>query len=155
MIEIGSMRMLCALGRGGIRHRKWEGDGGTPAGQWRLVAVLYRADRGRRPSTGLPVRAIRANDGWCDAPGDRNYNRAVRLPYPASHEEMAREDGLYDIVVVLDHNTRPRRRGGGSAIFIHVARPDYLPTEGCIALKAADLVRLLANLGRRAWVVVP
>jgi L,D-peptidoglycan transpeptidase YkuD (ErfK/YbiS/YcfS/YnhG family) len=155
VVEVCGMRMPCALGRGGIRQRKREGDGGTPAGRWRLVRVLYRPDRRMRPSTGLPVRTIRANDGWCDAPGDRNYNRAVRLPYPASHENMARDDGLYDLVVVLDHNMRPRRRGAGSAIFMHVARPGYLPTEGCIALKAADLERLLARLGRVARIVVP
>ena len=102
----------------------------------------------RRPRTHLPVRAIRLHDGWCDTPADRNYNRPVCLPYPASAERLWRADGLYDIVVVLDYNDRPRVRGRGSAIFMHVAKPGYAPTEGCIALARAHLQGLLAYVGR-------
>ena len=120
-IEFGGLRFACALGRSGRSARKREGDGATPLGRFAILAVLYRPDR-RRPQTGLPVRRIGPADGWCDAPSDRNYNRAVRLPYPASHERLWRNDRLYDIVLVLDHNTRPRVRGAGSAIFMHVAR---------------------------------
>ena len=144
----------CALGRGGMAARKREGDGRTPIGVFGLVRVLYRADRGRRPATGLPVSVIRRHDGWCDAPSDRNYNRAVRLPYPASCEQMWREDGLYDIVVVLEHNRRPRVRGAGSAIFMHLARPGYAPTEGCIALERRDLKLVLARLGRGTRIAI-
>ena len=105
--------------------------------------------------TALPVRAIRRRDGWCDAPADRNYNRPVRLPYPASAERLWREDALYDLVVVLDYNERPRVRGRGSAIFMHVAKPGYAPTEGCIALARPHLVRLLERLSLRAAVARP
>jgi L,D-peptidoglycan transpeptidase YkuD (ErfK/YbiS/YcfS/YnhG family) len=94
----------------------------------------------------LPVQRIRRMDGWCDAPGDRNYNRPVRHPYPASAERLWRDDALYDMVVVLRHNQRPRLRGRGSAIFMHVARPGYLPTEGCIALERGHLLRVLERL---------
>src|SRR5262249_38999734 len=111
-------------------------------------------DRVRRPATGLPVRQIRPDDGWCDAPKDGNYNRPVRHPYPASAERLWRTDGLYDVVVVLDHNQRPRVRGGGSAIFMHIAHPRYTPTEGCIALKREHLLRLLSRLGVGAAVRV-
>ena len=107
------------------------------------LRVLFRADRLPRPRTALPVQRIGRADGWCDAPGDRNYNRPVRHPYPASAERLWREDALYDVVVVLGHNQRPRLRGAGSAIFMHVARPGYLPTEGCIALRRDHLLRLL------------
>ena len=148
------MRFPCALGRAGCRVRKREGDGATPIGHWRLRAVLYRPDRVQRPRTHLPVRAIRPCDGWCDAPADRNYNRPVRHPYPASAERLWRADGLYDIVVVLDCNDRPRVRGRGSAIFMHVAKPGYAPTEGCIALARAHLLRLLERLGPRSAVAV-
>jgi L,D-peptidoglycan transpeptidase YkuD (ErfK/YbiS/YcfS/YnhG family) len=147
-VELGGLRFRCALGRGGIVARKREGDGATPAGAWGLCEVLWRADRGRRPATGLAARAIRSGDGWCDAPLDRNYNRPVRHPYPASAERLWREDRLYDVVVVVDYNRRPRVRGRGSAIFIHVSRPDYAPTEGCIALAERDLRRLLARARR-------
>ena len=144
-----------ALGRSGRRPRKREGDGATPVGTWHVIAVLYRPDRTARPRTGiLPVRRIAQRDGWCDAEGDRNYNRPVHLPYPASAERMWREDGLYDIVVVLDHNQRPRVQGGGSAIFMHVARAGYAPTEGCIALARGDLMMLVARLRKGAAVVV-
>jgi L,D-peptidoglycan transpeptidase YkuD (ErfK/YbiS/YcfS/YnhG family) len=118
------------------------------------MAVLYRPDRGRRPPTRLPVRPIRRADGWCDAPTDRNYNRSVRHPYPASAERLWREDGLYDLVVLLSHNARPRVRGAGSAVFMHLARPGYRPTEGCIALSRAHLLRLLQRLGVGAQIRV-
>lgn len=144
----------CALGRSGVSHRKREGDGATPAGPLPLVAVLYRPDKVRRPRTGLPVRAIRGDDGWCDASGDRNYNRPVRLPYPASHEAMWRPDDLYDIVVVLDWNLTRRGKGRGSAVFLHVARPGFLPTEGCVALRKVDLKAVLAQIGPGARLVV-
>jgi L,D-peptidoglycan transpeptidase YkuD (ErfK/YbiS/YcfS/YnhG family) len=143
VVRLGGLAFPCALGRSGRSVRKREGDGATPVGRWRLLGVLYRSDRGRRPSTRLPVRPIAPDDGWCDAPGDRNYNRPVRHPYPASAERLWREDGLYDIVVVLSHNVRPRVRGAGSAVFMHLARPGYRPTEGCIALKREHLLRLL------------
>ena len=120
-----------------------------------MLCVLYRADRIRRPSTGLPVRSIGRSDGWCDAAGDRNYNRLVRHPYPASAERLWRADGLYDIVVVLDHNRVPRVRGAGSAIFMHVAGPGYPPTAGCIALQREHLLRLLRRVRPGSRVRVP
>lgn len=145
--------MVCAIGRNGFVARKCEGDGGTPLGRWPLREALFRADRlGVRPGNGLVLRAIRRDDGWCDAAEDRNYNRRVRHPYPASAERLWREDRLYDLVVVVGHNDVPRRRGGGSAIFLHVAdgRPGtFRPTAGCVALAAADLMRLLRVIGPR------
>ncbi len=88
-------------------------------------------------------------DGWCDDPRDRNYNRYVRHPYPASAERMWREDNLYDVVVVLSHNDRPRVRGRGSAVFMHVARTGMTPTEGCVALRLPHLLRLLEHMSQR------
>jgi L,D-peptidoglycan transpeptidase YkuD (ErfK/YbiS/YcfS/YnhG family) len=150
IVKLGDAVFPCALGRTGRRLRKREGDGATPVGRWVLLGVLYRADRVRRPATALPVRRLAACDGWCDAPADRNYNRPVRHPYPASAERLWRSDGLYDVIVVLSHNVRPRVRGAGSAVFMHVARPGYRPTEGCIALKREHLLRLLQRLGKGA-----
>jgi L,D-peptidoglycan transpeptidase YkuD (ErfK/YbiS/YcfS/YnhG family) len=150
IVKLGGLTFACALGRSGRRTRKREGDGATPVGCWRVLNVLYRADRVRRPATRLPVRRISRRDGWCDAPADRNYNRPVRHPYPASAEHLWRADGLYDLIVVLGHNLRPRVRGAGSAVFMHVAHPGYRPTEGCIALKRHHLMRLVARLGAGA-----
>jgi L,D-peptidoglycan transpeptidase YkuD (ErfK/YbiS/YcfS/YnhG family) len=146
---VGQFRFRCALGRSGIRAVKREGDSATPMGTWPLRRIYLRADHGTRPRTKLESRAIRPNDGWCDASADANYNRLIRHPYPASAERMWREDQLYDIVVVLGHNDRPRMRGCGSAIFMHLARPGYRATEGCIALARRDLVLLLSRVGPR------
>jgi L,D-peptidoglycan transpeptidase YkuD (ErfK/YbiS/YcfS/YnhG family) len=126
--------LRCAIGRGAIAETKVEGDGVTPVGRWPLRRVLYRADRLAPPETALPVSVIEADDGWCDDPGDPAYNRPVRLPYAASHERLQRADALYDDPVVP---------GAGSAIFLHVARDDYGPTEGCVALALEDLLAVL------------
>ncbi len=139
-------RWPCALGRGGLKIDKREGDGATPVGAWALRRVLYRADRLLAPPpTALPVAAIGPRDGWCDDPADAAYNLAVALPYPASHERLWRDDRVYDVIVVLGHNDTPPAPGLGSAVFLHVARPGYLPTEGCVALALPDLLALLAQ----------
>ena len=145
----------CVIGRSGRHPIKREGDGRTPVGRWKLRHVLYRADAGLPPRTGLPVRPIRPADGWCDQVGDRNYNRHVRHPYPASAEHLWRRDHLYDVVIVLDCNERPRIQGRGSAIFMHLAHSDYKPTAGCIALARRDLRLVLARCRRGAVLIVP
>jgi L,D-peptidoglycan transpeptidase YkuD (ErfK/YbiS/YcfS/YnhG family) len=153
-IVLGHEVRRAALGRAGIRALKREGDGATPRGRFLVRQVLYRADRGRRPRTLLPVRAIRDHDGWCDDPADRNYNRLVRLPSRRSAEGLRRADALYDLVLVLGYNDRPRVRGRGSAIFVHLARPGFTPTDGCIALSRRDLTMLLAVLRRDSTIVI-
>lgn len=145
----------CALGRGGIRTDKREGDGGTPVGRFLLRRVLWREDRLPRPDTGLPVQPIAPDDGWCDAPEDPAYNRPVKCPYPASHEALWREDSVYDVIVVMGHNDDPVVPGRGSAVFLHVARPDWQPTAGCVALPVDDLLRLLKACGPGSALSVP
>jgi L,D-peptidoglycan transpeptidase YkuD (ErfK/YbiS/YcfS/YnhG family) len=147
ILAAGNLRFPCALGRSGCKSLKREGDGATPMGRFRLQRAYFRADRLARPRSPLPLRPTRVEDGWCDAPGNRNYNRPVSRPYPASTERMWREDQLYDIVVVLGYNDAPRIQGRGSAIFLHVARGALEPTEGCIALRTNDLRKLLPLLG--------
>ncbi len=145
-LECGGRAFRCALGRGGIVRDKVEGDGGTPAGAYPLRRVLYRPDRlERAPVTGLPVEAIGAGQGWCDDPAHRDYNRSVALPFSASYEALWRDDALYDVIVILGHNDDPPMPGKGSAIFLHVARPDYGPTEGCVALALENLLSVLAD----------
>ena len=137
----------CALGKGGVipAADKREGDGCSPLGVWPIRRVLYRPDRTPAPQSRLPVQAIRPIDGWCDASGDPNYNRPVTLPYPASAEQMWREDKVYDFVLVLGHNDDPVIPLMGSAIFLHVARPNFEPTEGCVALQAWDVLELIGK----------
>ena len=148
VFRYGNLSVPCALGRGGVQSRKREGDGASPRGKWSLERLFYRPDMANRPWTELPTSVIRKQDGWCDAVADRNYNRPVRHPYPASAERMWRDDRLYSVVGVLSHNRRPRIKGLGSAVFLHEAREDenghLLPTEGCVALKQRDLQLVLA-----------
>ncbi len=137
--------LSCALGRAGVTAAKREGDGATPRGRWPMREVLYRPDRLRRVETALPCRALRENEGWCDEPSDPGYNRRVLLPYRAHSEKLWREDGLYDLVVPLGYNDDPVMPGRGSAIFLHLAREDFAPTEGCVALSLADLLLVLSE----------
>ena len=142
-LELRGRIWRCALGRGGVRALKEEGDGATPAGRLALRRVLYRADRVKLPLAAVPREPVDARDGWCDDPGHPDYNRQVRLPHPARHEELWRRDELYDVVGVLGWNDAPVVRGRGSAIFLHVARADWAPTEGCVALALPDLLAVL------------
>jgi L,D-peptidoglycan transpeptidase YkuD (ErfK/YbiS/YcfS/YnhG family) len=145
----------CALGRGGITHDKREGDGCTPVGSFAMRRVLWRADRlGEAPPTGLPSVPIADDDGWCDAPEDPLYNRAVKLPYSTSAESLRRDDGLYDVIVVLGHNDDPVVPGAGSAVFLHVAPADGGATAGCVALDPATLRALLADCDPSTRVIV-
>ena len=136
-----------AVGRAGVKAGKHEGDGATPAGSYPLVSVLYRPDRLTAPASHLPIRPIVPNDGWVDDPADANYNRLVSLPYPASAEQMCREDDFYDALVVIGYNLDPVIPGAGSAIFLHIAAPDFAPTAGCVAIKREVLLGLLPRLG--------
>jgi L,D-peptidoglycan transpeptidase YkuD (ErfK/YbiS/YcfS/YnhG family) len=143
----GNMLIPCALGRSGTTRRKREGDGGSPVGRFRLIQAFYRPDHGPRPRTGLKLTRIRPTDGWCDDPRDRRYNQLVPLPCPSSHETMWREDHLYDVVLDIAWNRGPIQKGRGSAIFLHLARANFEPTAGCVAVERRMIRRLLERIG--------
>jgi L,D-peptidoglycan transpeptidase YkuD (ErfK/YbiS/YcfS/YnhG family) len=153
-LSAGNLVFSVALGRSGILTNKREGDGATPRGTFRLVRLWWRADRLPRPRTRLPVRAIRRDVGWSEDPADRNYNRPVKIPDRSNADRLWREDHLYDLIVELDHNTRPRIANRGSAVFIHVAREGFKPTAGCVALKRGDLLKLLNVIARNCWIEI-
>lgn len=146
----GDLVLPCALGRSGVTHNKREGDGATPAGRWRLLRFYLRKPAPLR----MPWRLTRRDDIWCDDARSFLYNRPLRGPSRASHEELWRKDGLYDVVGVMDYNIVPRARGRGSAIFFHVATEGLGPTAGCVALRARDMARLAPRLGRKATIFV-
>ena len=140
----------CAVGRTGISTAKTEGDGASPAGRFRLTRAFYRPDRVSPPDSRLETAALTETDGWCDDPAHPDYNRAVTLPHAASCETMWRDDALYDIIVITDHNSDPVVAGDGSGIFVHVAGgvtggADYPPTRGCIAFAPDDLRNILKD----------
>ena len=143
-----------ALGRSGIKASKREGDGGTPAGHFHAVRLWWRPDRLPRPRTLLPVRRIGGSDAWCEDPTDRRYNRAFRKSANEPGDRLRRDDGLYDLIVEIDHNTRPRVAGRGSAVFIHVARDGFAPTAGCVGLRRNELLRLVRLVSPKTRIII-
>lgn len=148
LVRIGPVTLQAALGRGGITAFKHEGDGGTPLAKMAVLAGFRRGGMLTPDRAGIALRRVNNKDGWCDAPDHAAYNRHVRLPFAASHETLIRNDSLYDFGFVLDWNIVSRRRGAGSAIFLHVAKPGFPPTQGCIALQRRDMLRLMPFLKR-------
>ncbi|MDP2621796.1 MAG: L,D-transpeptidase family protein [Hyphomicrobiales bacterium] len=146
VLSLGGAIYRCSFGRAGIAVRKREGDGATPMGRFALGRVFFRPDRGARPQTALTTVPLSPALGWCEDPSSPEYNRLVRLPSSSRHERMWRDDPLYDICVEIAYNDAPVLKGRGSAIFLHLARPGYAPTEGCIAVNGRDMRRLLSQV---------
>ena len=143
-----------ALGRGGILADKREGDGATPRGTFHPRRLWWRADRFPRPRTFLSTRAITPADAWCEDPNHRHYNRPVCVTRGHSGDRLTREDHLYDFIVEIDHNTRPRIAGRGSAVFLHLARDDFGPTAGCVSMTRSAMLHLLRRLGPRTKIII-
>ncbi len=154
VLRAGPLCVPVALGRAGVKANKREGDGGTPSGSFRPVRLWWRADRLPRPRTLLPVRRISPADAWCEDPTDRRYNHAFLRSATEPGDRLWRDDALYDIIIEIDHNTRPRIAGRGSAVFIHLARPHLAPTAGCVALTKRDLQRVVSALTRKTRIVI-
>lgn len=154
LVRFAGRTEQAAIGRGGVTALKREGDGATPRAAMRLIAGYVRRDRLLLPPTRLPMRTTRPGMLWCDAPRHGAYNRPVNAPFPAGHEKMMREDGLYDVCLILDWNISSRRRYAGSAIFFHLVRPGYRPTEGCIAVSLPAMRRLIRHMRRGTIVKV-
>lgn len=144
----GATVVPCSIGRTGVRAAKREGDGATPLGSFRLSSLRYRPDKFRLNSWLVRSKQIKLSSGWCDDIGNSVYNREVSLPFGGRHERLWREDSVYDVVLLLDHNQTPRVKGFGSAIFLHLSNEMGGPTEGCIAISAVNMRRLLPRLGR-------
>lgn len=154
IMRAGPRVVRVALGRGGIKANKREGDGGTPRGRFFPVRVWWRADRMPRPRTSLPLRRIGPADAWCEDPSDRRYNKPFERSANEPGDRLWRDDGLYDLFIEINHNIRPRVAGRGSAVFIHVARPGFAPTAGCVALRLRDLQKLLSRMGPKTRIKI-
>ena len=155
LAEWNGRELRCAVGRNGFvgARIKKEGDGGTPIGRFVMREVFYRPDREKPPLTALPLLATRQNDAWCENPEDPDYNQLASLPHKMS-DPLWREDHLYDIMVILGFNDDPVVAGKGSAIFLHIARPDFSPSAGCVHLAREDLLAVLREADEKSSVVV-
>lgn len=153
-LSFGGNRYRCTLGQKGLTGDKKEGDLKTPVGSFPLKECWYRADRIKKPLTGLPLRVIEKNDGWCDDVTSEKYNQPVKLPFMPSHEELWREDEKYDIIITLGYNENPFKPGKGSAIFFHIAPDDFPATQGCVGLRKEDLLRILPQLSPQTLLCV-
>lgn len=144
------------MGRSSTTSRKLEGDGATPIGSYEFLFGLWRQDRMRKPRTLLDMKPVRDHDGWCDDPTHPRYNQLIKISPTTNprHEILRREDHIYDIILVIAHNIRPRIRNRGSAIFIHLQSPDHRPTQGCIALSLRDMKRLLSRISRKTIITI-
>ena len=141
-LKYKDLKFKCAIGKAGIRKKKKEGDNITPKGIYKIIKIYYRDDRIKKISSKFKLIKITKKMGWCDDPKSKEYNQLIKLPNKYSHEKLYKKNNTYDLLLVLDYNMKPIVKNKGSAIFIHVAKRNYKPTAGCIALKKKDLLKL-------------
>ena len=139
-------KVKCALGKKGIGYKRKEGDLITPKGEYKIKYIMYRKDRVKKIKSKLKKVVIKKNMGWCNDPRSNKYNKLIKLPYNFGYEKLFRRENIYDIIVVLNYNMNPIIKNKGSAIFIHVAKKNFKKTEGCIAVKKIQLLKILKNL---------
>jgi len=143
---LGDYRIKCAIGKRGIGNKKREGDQITPKGKFKVKSILYRKDRLSHFKSKITKLPIKRDMGWCDDPKSKKYNKLIKLPFKGSFEKLYRKDNTYDIILVLNYNLNPVRKGKGSAIFIHVAKKDFKNTLGCIAVSKKNLLKIVKKI---------
>ncbi len=144
-LTYNNYKVKCAIGKRGIGDKKKEGDLITPRGQFKVKYILYRKDRVKF-STKLKKKIIKKNMGWCNDPESKEYNKSVKLPSSFNHEKLYKKENIYDIILVINYNMNPIKRNKGSAIFIHIAKKNYKKTEGCVAIKKRDLLKIVKEI---------
>ena len=143
----------CSIGKNGLKKYKLEGDNCTPTGTFSIGPVYYRNERVNKPNTKLKIFKINKQMGWCDDPNNINYNKEIKLNKKIKAEKLYRKDKIYDIIIVINYNTRRIIKNKGSAIFIHVTN-NYRPTKGCIALSLNDIEILLKIIKKNSKVKI-
>ena len=147
-------KVKCTIGKRGIKSRKKEGDLTTPRGIFKIKELYYRKDRIKGLRTKVKKIIIKKNMGWCDDSSSSKYNKIIKLPFNFSHEKLYRKDNIYDLILVINFNMRPFKKNKGSAIFIHVAKRDFSPTKGCVAIKKNELKKLLKIINRNTKIKI-
>ncbi len=150
----GNLKFKCSIGCNGLSDNKYEGDGCTPVGNFKIIKILFRPDKIDNCKFNLDSEVIKKSDGWCDDVNSDLYNQKIKFPFALSAEHLYRNDDLYDIVCIIDYNLNPIIRGKGSAIFLHVANDDYSPTQGCIAIKKEELLLIAAELDKSSKIII-
>ena len=150
---IDEFKFKCSIGKKGLKSKKKERDNCTPIGVFKIGKVYYRADRIKKPDTILKTKKITKNMGWCDDPYNKNYNKEIILNRKNKGEKLFRKDSIYDILIVIEYNTKKIQPLKGSAIFIHITK-NYKPTQGCIALKKNDLLILLRIIDKNSKIKI-
>jgi L,D-peptidoglycan transpeptidase YkuD (ErfK/YbiS/YcfS/YnhG family) len=139
-------RIKCAIGKRGITHKKLEGDNKTPVGVFKFSSIFYRKDRIKKIKSSLKKNVIKKNMGWCDDSNSKLYNKLIRFPFKFRAEKLWLKDNVYDILLIINYNTRPVVKKKGSAIFLHIAKKNYPPTKGCVAVSIKDMNLLLSKI---------
>ena len=152
-LTYNKLKVKCAIGKKGIGYKKKEGDLLTPKGEFKIKYILYRRDR-LKILTKLKKRVIKKDMGWCDDPKSKNYNKLIKLPFNYHHEKLYRKENIYDIILVLNYNMNPIIRNKGSAIFIHVAKKNFKKTEGCVAIKKKDLLKIVKEIKQNSKIII-
>jgi len=153
-LKYKNFKYRCALGKAGVNKKIKEGDGITPKGVFKITKVYYRADKIKIIKTNIKKIKITKNMGWCDDPWSRFYNQQIKLPSKFSHEKLYRNDDLYDLIAVMNYNTNPIIKNKGSAIFMHISKNSYKKTQGCIALKKKDLIKILTVIKKNTKIKI-
>ena len=148
-----SFRFKCSIGKNGLKRNKYEGDRCTPIGTFTFGPVYYRSDRVAKPDTRLKTIKIHKQMGWCDDPHHISYNKQIKLNKKIKAEKMYRKDKIYDIVLLINYNTKKIIKNKGSAIFIHLTK-NYKPTKGCIALSLNDIEILLKIIKKNSKIKI-
>jgi L,D-peptidoglycan transpeptidase YkuD (ErfK/YbiS/YcfS/YnhG family) len=153
-LKYKNFKFRCALGKAGIKEKKFEGDNITPRGTYRIIKVFYRSDRIKNLTTRITKIKIKKNMGWCDDLKSKDYNKLIKIPFKYSYEKLFRTDHIYDVVILINYNYKPIIRNKGSAIFLHIAKNNYQKTAGCIALKKQHLLKILSNIKKNEKVKI-
>lgn len=145
-------KVKCAIGKRGIKKKKYEGDLITPKGIFKIKEIFYRKDRVKNLKTKIKKKIIKKNMGWCDDPKSKSYNKLIKYPFNLKSEKLFRSDNVYDIILVLNFNMSPIKKNKGSAIFIHIAKKFFSPTKGCVAIKKSDMIKILKFVNKKTLV---
>ena len=147
-------KLKCSVGKSGVKKVKKEGDLATPKGTFKLGLLYYRKDRIKLPKCKIKKKIIRKNMGWCNDSKSNKYNRQIKFPYNYSSEKLYKRENVYDLFLLIKYNTRPVIKEKGSAIFLHIAKKNYQPTQGCVAISKKDFLKILPLINNKTSIAI-